>query len=55
MSKATIIDPAEEAKALVFHMGREDFAKRTPIAPVVECVQDLRTAELEYIMQETPA
>lgn len=53
--RAPIFDPVEEARAMAFHLGRETAALRKPIAPIEECAADLRTAEVEHIMQGAPA
>lgn len=60
-----IIDPREEARVLAWHLGRERASVdesgeiyaplRDPIAPIVECAEDVRTAEVECIMSEVPA
>lgn len=50
-----IIDPVEEARALAFHLGREQAGLQRPVVPVLEAADDLRTAELEYIMAGVPA
>lgn len=57
----TIIDPREEARVLAYHLGREtaaadgDVPLREPVAPVLECAAEVRTAEVEHIMSEVPA
>jgi hypothetical protein len=51
----TIIDPVEEARALAFHLGREQAGGQRPTIPVLEAADELRTAELEYIMAGAPA
>jgi hypothetical protein len=49
-----IFDPVEEARALAFHLGREDGAQRQPLVPAAEAAADLHTAEIECLMQQTP-
>jgi hypothetical protein len=50
-----IIDPVEEARALAYHLGREEAGGQRPTIPVLEAVDELRTAEVEHIMSEVPA
>jgi len=50
-----IIDPRQEAQALAWHLGRERNVKRPPLVPALEAAAEVRTAELEYVMQEVPS
>lgn len=51
----TIIDPREEARVLAFHLGREADESRPPLIPALEAARELRTAEVEFIMEEVPS
>jgi hypothetical protein len=63
--RLTIIDPREEARILAAHLGRETAREeedgtivmplREPVAPIMECAAELRTAEIEYVMSEVPS
>jgi hypothetical protein len=52
--KTPIFDPREEARALAFHMGRERGGGQRPAASAKDCAAELRTAEVECLMQTTP-
>lgn len=52
--RIAIFDPAEEARALAFHMGREAGERRRPKLTRAEAADELRTAEVECLMTQTP-